>query len=90
MSKGRGYSVLIKRSAEKEMDRLEGPTFKRVAQAILKLEGEPRPKGSKKLRGTQDYRLRVGEYRILYSIDDDARVVEVMAVGHRRDVYRGI
>jgi len=90
MSKGRGYSVLIKRSAEKEMDRLPPRTFERVAKAILKLERDPRPKGSKRLRGMQDYRLRVGEYRVLYSIDDDARVVEVIAVGHRREVYRGI
>ena len=90
MSKGRGYTVLIKRSAEKEMDRLPTSTFKRVAQAILELERDPRPKGSKKLRGMQDYRLRVGEYRVLYSIDDHKRVVEVIAVGHRREVYRGI
>ena len=90
MSKGRRYTVLIKRSAEKEMDRLPAAAFRQMAEAILKLEREPRTKGSKKLRGAQDYRLRVGQYRILYSIDDDARVVEVIAVGHRRDVYRNI
>ncbi len=90
MRKGRGYRVLIKRSAEKEMDRLPDRAFQRVAQAILKLERDPRAKGSKKLRGVQDYRLRVGEYRILYCIDDDTRVVEVIAVGHRREVYRGL
>ncbi len=90
MSKGRGYRILIKRSAEKEMDRLPDRAFQRVAQAILKLERDPRAKGSKKLRGVQDYRLRVGEYRILYCIDDDTRVVEVIAVGHRRDLYRGL
>ncbi|MCK4341380.1 MAG: type II toxin-antitoxin system RelE/ParE family toxin [Phycisphaerae bacterium] len=65
-------------------------TFERVAQAILRLEHDPRPAGSKKLRGVQDYRLRVGQYRILYSVDDPERVVVVFAVGHRRDVYRGI
>ncbi len=90
MSRGLGYTVVIKRSAEKEMDRLPDRTFERVAQAILKLERDPRAKGSKKLRGAQDYRLRVGEYRILYCIDDDTRVVEVIAVGHRREVYRGL
>lgn len=90
MTKGLGYSVLIKRSAEKETDRLPSSTFKRVAQAILNLERDPRPKGSKRLRGAKDYRLRVGEYRILYSVDDDARLVEVIAVGHRRKVYRNI
>ena len=90
MSKGRGYTVLIKRSAEKEMDRLPARTFERLTRAILKLERDPRPKGSKRLRGVQDYRLRVGEYRVLYSIDDHKRVVQVIAVGHRREVYRGI
>ena len=90
MTKRGAYSVCIKRSAEKEMDRLPARTFERVAQAVLKLERDPRPTGSKKLRGAQDYRLRVGSYRILYSVDDRNRVVEVIAVGHRRDVYRGI
>ncbi len=66
MSKGRAYTVLIKRSAEKEMDRLPASTFKRVARAILKLEREPRTKGSKKLCGMQDYRLRVGDGLFMY------------------------
>ncbi len=90
MNSERGYSVRIKRSAEKEMDRLPARTFQRIAQAILKLERDPRPKGAKRLRGVQDYRLRVGAYRVLYCIDDDDRVVDVIAVGHRRDVYRDI
>jgi len=61
-----------------------------VARAILHLEGDPRPKGSRKLRGVEEYRLRVGQYRILYAIDDHERVIDVIAVGHRREVYRGI
>ena len=90
MSGRRKYTVRIKRSAEKELNALPDRTFERLAQAILKLEREPRPPGSKKLRGVEDYRLRVGQYRILYSVDDRQRVVVVSAVGHRRDVYRGI
>ncbi|MFH0981238.1 MAG: type II toxin-antitoxin system RelE/ParE family toxin [Planctomycetota bacterium] len=90
MSEHLGYTVLINRSAEKEMDRLPGKTFERVAQAILRLERDPRPPGARKLRGAEEYRLRVGPYRILYSVDDRERVVVVSAVGHRRDVYRGI
>lgn len=90
MSKRGAYAVRIKRSAEKEMDRLPHRTFERVTQAILKLERDPRPPGSKKLRGVQDYRLRMGQYRILYSVDDRERIVVVSAVGHRRDVYRGL
>ena len=90
MSTQGGYTIHIKRSAEKEMDRLPARTFKRVTQAILRLERNPRSPGAQKLRGVQDYRLRVGQYRILYAIDDRKRVVEIIAVGHRRDVYRGI
>jgi mRNA interferase RelE/StbE len=82
-----GYLVRIKRSAEREMDRLPRQVFDRVAAAILALENDPRPRGFKKLRGTDESRLRVGDYRILYTIDDAQRVV---AVGHRRDVYRGL
>jgi mRNA interferase RelE/StbE len=72
------------------MDGLPNSVFQRVARAILNLEREPRPPGCRKLRGVQDYRLRVGPYRILYSVDDRARMVVIWAVGHRRDVYRGL
>jgi mRNA interferase RelE/StbE len=82
------YEVRIKRSAEREMDALPRPLFERVAEAILALGRAPRGPGSKKLRGRQAYRTRVGTYRIVYTVDDAARTVEVMAVGHRREVVR--
>jgi mRNA interferase RelE/StbE len=82
------YSIRIKRSAEKEMDTLTANVFERVTEAILSLEANPRPLGSKKLRGVDEYRLRVGDYRVLYLVNDVRRIVEIMAVGHRRDVYR--
>ena len=63
--------------------------FTRVADAILRLEDEPRCVGAKKLRGSDDYRVHVGSYRILYSIDDEQQVVEIVAVVHRREAYRG-
>lgn len=81
------YSIRINRSAEKEMDRLPAAVFKRVATALLSLEQDPRPRGCRKLRGSDQYRLRVGVYRVLYVISDEDRLVEVVAVGHRRDVY---
>jgi mRNA interferase RelE/StbE len=87
MSSGPRYAVRIKRSAEKEMDRLSARVFERVSRALLSLEQEPRPRGCRKLRGSEQYRLRVGVYRVLYTIADAQRVVEVVAVGHRRDVY---
>ena len=84
------YTVFIKRSAEKEMDRLPAAAFERVRDAVVALEADPRPKASRKLRAADSWRLRVGSYRILYTIDDARRVVEVIAVGHRRVIYRGL
>ena len=88
MTSQHGYSIRIKRSAEKEMDILPTNLFERVSEAILSLEANPRPLSCKKLRGVNEYRLRVGNYRILYIVNDAQHVVEIMAVGHRRDVYR--
>ena len=88
MTNGHSYSVRIKRSTEKEMDGLPISVFDRVVETIRALEIDPRPHGSRKLRGMEQFRLRVGSYRILYTVDDDNRLVEIIAVGHRRDVYR--
>ena len=90
MTRPRIYTVRIKRSAEKEMDRLPAKMFDRLAEVILGLSQDPRPRGCKKLRGVEEYRLQVGAYRVLYTVDDSQRSVEVVAVGHRRDVYRGL
>ncbi len=70
------------------MNALPAEVFGRIRDAILRLERNPRPQGCKKLKGGDAYRLRVGTYRVLYTIDDRQHVVEVFAVGHRRDVYR--
>ncbi len=88
MSSAGKYEIRIKRSAEQEMDCLPSKVFSRISGKILKLESTPRPRGCKKLRGRHEYRLRVGDYRILYVVDDANLVVEIIAVGHRRDVYR--
>lgn len=82
------YTVTIKRSAEREMDALPRSVFERVVEAVLALESDPRARRCKKLRGVNEYRLRVGAYRILYTIDDEQRAVDIVSVGHRRDVYR--
>jgi len=86
---GKGaYAIRVKRSAEKEIDRLPQEVSKRITEAILELETNPRPHGCKKLRSMEEYRIRVGPYRILYLIIDERKIVEIVAVGHRRDVYR--
>ena len=90
MSGQPAYTVRIKRSAEREMDRLHPEVFQRLAAAILQLETKPRPRNCKKLRGVEEYRLRVGAYRVLYTVDDKERIVNILSVGHRSEVYRGI
>ncbi len=88
MKEGQKYSIKIKRSAEKSMDKLPSGMFERVATAILALETDPRPHRVKKLSGSQSFRLRIGDYRVLYTVDDAARTVLVMAVGTRGHIYR--
>lgn len=82
------YQVIIKRPAEKELDALQASVSGRIVKHLLALEENPRPQGIKKLQGEDGYRLRVGDYRILYTIDDQTRRVIIHAIGHRREVYR--
>jgi mRNA interferase RelE/StbE len=70
------------------MEKLPTEVYDRVDGAILALANDPRPPGCTRLRGRDDWRIRVGDYRIVCGIDDDRRVVEILAVAHRRDVYR--
>ncbi len=82
------YDVFLKRSAEKELARLPSKVHQRVIKRLLTLKANPRPPGAKKLGGGESYRLRVGDYRVLYTINETLRKIEVSAVGHRREVYR--
>ena len=82
------YSVEIKQSAQKELDALDDPVFARLDRKILALAENPRPSGCKKVRGYKDlWRIRVGDWRVVYSINDDDKLVTVMRVAHRREVY---
>jgi mRNA interferase RelE/StbE len=82
------YELLILPRAQKELDGLEVATRERVTVAIRKLANAPRPRGSRKLTGRDGWRTRTGDYRILYEINDESRIVTVLHIGHRRDVYR--
>ena len=82
------YKVSIKRSAEKEMDCLPPIMHKRISDKILLLSSNPRPKGYTKLTTSESYRMRIGSYRILYTIDDRAKHVLIFSVGHRKEIYR--
>ena len=83
-----GYEVRIVSAAEREMDKLPAAVHKRISRRIFTLEDNPRLRGAKKLSGREEYRLRIGDYRILYTVDDKNRVVTIFAVGHRREIYR--
>ena len=82
------YQIIIKRSAEKELNALPATLRSRIAARLLALEDNPRPAGIKKLQGEESYRLRIGDYRVLLAIDDRKQQVIVYAIGHRREVYR--
>jgi mRNA interferase RelE/StbE len=82
------YSLEIKRSAQKELDALEDGLFARIDRKILALADDPRVAGCKKLRGYRDqWRVRIGDWRIVYIIDDVAKVVTITRIAHRREVY---
>ena len=82
------YEIRIASSAEREIDKLPTSIHTRIAKKILSLEYNPRPRVTKKLIGRNEYRLPVGDYRILYTIEDKKHVITAFAVGHRREVYR--
>lgn len=82
------YRVVIKPSAAKELDRLPKKELKRISERIRGLAEDPRPAGCEKLSGQDRYRLRQGVYRIIYEIEDVVRIVRVVKVAHRKDVYR--
>lgn len=81
------YNVLIKRSAAKEIEALPAKDRQRVVTKIQALANNARPPGSEKLSGNDKYRVRQGDYRILYEIVDRDLIVTVVKVGNRRDVY---
>jgi len=82
------YSLEIKRSAAKELAQLPPKDRGRVVARIQSLADDPRPVGAEKLSGQERYRIRQGDYRILYEIEDQVLRVVVVKLGHRRDVYR--
>jgi mRNA interferase RelE/StbE len=84
------YEVIIKPSAAKQLDRLPGRICQRILEALETLRADPRPQGAIKLVDQEDlWRMRIGAYRVVYTIDDDRLVVLVVRVAHRKGVHRG-
>lgn len=83
------YDMVIAPSARREVINLPNTVLPKIDGAITALAANPRPYGSRKFRGKDNsYRIRVGDYRIIYCINDSTRQVNILAVGHRREVYR--
>ena len=82
------YEILIQPAAQRQLKKLSQSAQKDLVALIEKLSEEPRPLGCKKLKGRHNqYRLRLGDYRIIYSIEEMALTIRVIKVGHRRDIY---
>ena len=83
------YAVVVARSARKELERLDHSLSSRILRRIERLAQTPRPDGCRKIQGAANlWRIRVGDYRVLYAVDDAQRVVDVIAVRNRSDAYR--
>lgn len=82
------YTISILRRAQKELGELPVEAYERIRDSILALAEDPRPSGCVKLTNRQGWRIRVGGYRVIYEIDDKQRIVTILVIGHRRDVYR--
>jgi mRNA interferase RelE/StbE len=82
------YSVILPKSVQKELERLPDEVVNRVLARLAGLEVNPRPPDVKKLKGRNAWRIRVGDYRVIYEIHDRELQVLVITVGHRREIYR--
>ena len=81
------YDVFILRRAQKELADLPKTNYFRIRDSIASLGSNPRPTGCKKLTGREGWRIRSGDYRIIYEIDDQKRRVTILSIGHRKDIY---
>ncbi|HBB88695.1 MAG TPA: type II toxin-antitoxin system mRNA interferase toxin, RelE/StbE family [Blastocatellia bacterium] len=82
------YELQIKPSAVKEIERLPRKDRPKIVQKICMLAADPRPQGCEKLSADEKYRVRQGDYRVVYSVDDNKRRVFIVKIGHRKEVYR--
>jgi mRNA interferase RelE/StbE len=81
------YNITISKSAQKQLDKLQDDIADRIISSIYDLANDPRPNGCKKLKGREAYRIRVGNYRIIYEIFDNVLLIDIIALGHRKDIY---
>ena len=82
------FTAVLSKKAQKQLDKLSDNIAEPILEAIALLEETPRPVGCKKLKGRNGYRVRVGNYRIIYEVFDSKLIVDVIAVGNRKDIYK--
>ncbi len=81
------YSLNFSKQALKKLEKINDPYYSNIKTAISNLTTNPRPQGCKKLKGRDGYRIRVADYRIIYEIFDSELIVDVITLGHRKDIY---
>ncbi len=81
------YQVRVERKAQKKLSKIPEPYYSNIKVAILALGNDPRPNGYKKLKGREGFRIRVADYRIIYEIQETILLVDVIDLGHRKDIY---
>ncbi len=84
------YQIELRRRMQRALDRLPKADFQAVIEAIKELAQTPRPRGVEKVKSTGLWRIRQGDYRIIYGIDDNQQLVIVVRIGHRREIYRSL
>ena len=84
------YKIELRRKAQRSLDRLPKSDFGAVLDAVKGLANSPRPKGVEKIKSAGLWRIRQGDYRIVYSIDDGQKIVTILRIGHRREIYRSL
>ena len=82
------YKIQVKKSAEKELGKIPKKDLIKILNKIESLSDDPHPVGSIKLTNEEKYRIRIGNYRVLYKIEDDILTIFVVKVGHRKEIYR--
>ncbi|MBS1685948.1 MAG: type II toxin-antitoxin system RelE/ParE family toxin [Bacteroidetes bacterium] len=82
------YQISIRKKALEALEKIDEPSYTKIKAAIINLAEDPRPVGCKKLKGRSGYRVRVGDYRIIYEVMDKVLLIEVVQLGHRKDIYQ--
>jgi mRNA interferase RelE/StbE len=81
------YTIVLSKKAQKQLDKLSDIIAEPIFVAISELKENPRPSGCKKLKGREGYRIRIGNYRVIYAIFDNELLIDVITLGHRKEIY---